>query len=437
MTTGDPSGYTELDIGTDVSRVTIQHLNLPDDTNETIAQAIAALINQGTNAIWASVQGNVITITACSMGTAGDGLTISAPALSTNVTVSLSSATLTGGVDGLSVGFDPNDPNAVTIDAFTQFWRTDLSAMPRLNRACRDWSRAFFGALVNYGMDCVAAFSTELAHVDPRASVGMAQRYSDGSPVVLNTPAIQTNFSPISIAFWTQLYLEIAELQASAGQVPYVQSGEVQWWYFPKAKWNRNGDQWVNVGDAGVGMPFYDDYTRQQFAAIAGRPLPVLQADADPSNYPSESAFLSGLLGEYTRVIRMALQAAYPGARYEILYPTDTNATPLNRVVNYADSDWVPANLNCLKTESFTYTYARNLDLSLESLRTSAVRGFSNSQRSHLVGIGDAKTGWMKEVDLAQSDGLESVVLFALDQFCLIGYPTPPFYKQRRSLRVA
>ena len=72
----------------------------------------------------------------------------------------------------MDAAFDPADPNAVTLDAFTQFWRTDLNATLRLNRACRDWSKAFFRALVSYGLDGVASFSTELAHVDPTSSAG-------------------------------------------------------------------------------------------------------------------------------------------------------------------------------------------------------------------------------------------------------------------------
>jgi hypothetical protein len=43
----------------------------------------------------------------------------------------------------------------------------------------------------------------------------------------------------------------------------------------------------------------------------------------------------------------------------------------------------------------------------------------------------------MKEVDLAQGEGVESVVLFALDQFCLIGYRLPPFVPQRWSRKAA
>jgi hypothetical protein len=437
VTGGAPNGYTEIDVGTGPSLVTIQHLNLPDDTTESIAQALAFLINQGSVAIWASVQGSTLTITARQMGVEGNGLAIVTPANKGNVTVGLSSNTLGGGIDGEDVGFDVNDPNSSAVSSLTQYWRTDLAAMPRLNRACRDWSKAFFTALSQYKLDCVAAFSTELAHVDPRPSAGMAQRYSDGTPVWLNTPAIQTNFSSATLAFWTEVYFEMAGLQQAAGLVPYLQSGEVQWWYFDKSNWTNTGGQFVNQGDAGIGMPFYDRYTQQQFENAFGRSLPMLTSGSDPALFPAECSFLSGLIGQHTRNIRSAIQSAFANARYEVLYPVDTNGTALNRIVNYAASDWVPANLNCLKTESFSYTYSRDLDSSWASIRTSAERGFPGSQRSHLVGIGDAKTAWMKEVILAQSQGLESVVLFALDQFCLIGYQMPPFRTLRRSVKAA
>jgi hypothetical protein len=51
--------------------------------------------------------------------------------------------------------------------------------------------------------------------------------------------------------------------------------------------------------------------------------------------------------------------------------------------------------------------------------------GFPPSQSSHLVGIGDYTTPWRKERRLALEKGVESVVFFALDQFCLIGYSLP------------
>jgi hypothetical protein len=50
------------------------------------------------------------------------------------------------------------------------------------------------------------------------------------------------------------------------------------------------------------------------------------------------------------------------------------------------------------------------------------------------VGISDPIAPWMKEVGMARGEGVESVVLFALDQFCLIGYATPANGGGRRSI---
>jgi hypothetical protein len=89
--------------------------------------------------------------------------------------------------------------------------------------------------------------------------------------------------------------------------------------------------------------------------------------------------------------------------------------------------------LVCLKTENFTYTGNRDLDKALESIEVPAQYGFPASQRSHLIGIGEPTAPWRREWDLALSEGVESVVLFALDQFCLIGYP-PVDRATRRAL---
>jgi len=63
--------------------------------------------------------------------------------------------------------------------------------------------------------------------------------------------------------------------------------------------------------------------------------------------------------------------------------------------------------------------------------------GFPATQRSHLVGIGDSTTSWIKEAETAQGKRFESVVLFALDQFCLIGYGLPLPDMLRRSVELA
>ena len=425
LTTGFDSKIAILDIasGTSAPVTPIQHLILTDDTPETVAAAYAGLLNAGTNLVWASAQGNQLTIVARAMGSLGNGIVVQLDPASQGLIVSAPSTMLSGGIDGdpYDLASDSGGVND-TLMAATQFWRTDLTATPRLNRAARDWHAAYYRALKNYGLDVVAAFSTELMNVDPSPTTAMAQRYPDGSAVVLNTPAIQTNFSPIALQYWTQVYLDMAALQQDAGLTPYLQSGEVQWWYFPKA---------------GVGMTFYDAFTRQQFAIQYGVAMQTITTN-DPENldlYANEIAFLPSLIGNYTSSLRGALQTQFPGCRYEVLYPNDVNATSLNRLINYASNDWTPDKLTCLKTESFGFTGGHDLDSSTQSMSLGATKGFLNTQRSHLVGIGDAWTAWTREVNLAQSQGLESVVLFALDQYCLIGYPPAPFVRLARSQR--
>ena len=416
------------------SSTLIKHLVLPDDTTATVAQALAALINLGTNLVWASASDNQLTITARFMGNEGNGVGVQLEPSSEGFTLSPDLHELSGGIDGVPYDLDlapdgvtptPNQTNNALVKNNAQYWKTDLCRTPRINRAAWDWHLAFYKALKGYGLDAVAAFSTELLHGEPAASAGISQRYPDGSPVTVNTPGIQTNFSPISQAYWTQVYLDMAYLQDAAGLIPYLQFGEVQWWYFPK-----------NFPTQGQGMTFYDDYTKQQFQTAYGVEMGIISSNtADPAAYPNETAFLPTLIGAYTAAIRTALRAQYPNCRYEVLYPNDVNNFPLMLEVNYPAADWTPENLDCLKTESFGFTGGMNLVQCTYSMNVSAAKGFPSPQRSHLVGIGDIRSAWKKEVDIAQSQGLESIVLFALDQYCLIGYAGPPFVKSTGSRR--
>jgi len=103
------------------------------------------------------------------------------------------------------------------------------------------------------------------------------------------------------------------------------------------------------------------------------------------------------------------------------IHPTRT-IQPLNQLINLPIADWTAARLACFKTENFTFTGNRDLNKARKSIGLATQLGFPPSQSSHLVGIGDYTTPWAKELRLALGEGIESVVLFALDQFCLIGY---------------
>lgn len=405
---GDPEfgQITSVDLGGTL----LQHVNLIGDTAESVAICFALLINAGSNSAWAQANGATLTITARSLGTAGNGLLVSASTANSQTntapfTAQASGPALAGGIDGTSA-----DPNG-------SFWRTDLTAVPPINRAARDWNLAFFSALKGYGIEATASLSMELLNGDDSVATGIAQRYPNGDPVWLSTPALQTNFGPASTAFWQQAYVELANLMAQAGLAPYLQFGEVQWWYFP-------GPTATVVTEPG--MPFYDAYTTETFQGAYGRPMAVIaNQNADPGPLTEECAFLPGLIGTFTKTIRDFVRSSYPSAQFEVLYPPDVNDTALNQIVNFPVNDWTPNNLACLKTENFSYTAERNLNKAVQSIQLPGQLGFPRSQSSHLVGISDYTTPWQRETQLASGAKLESVVLFALDQFCLIGYGLP------------
>jgi hypothetical protein len=377
-------GRTEVTL----ADVTISRLNYITDTAATIAKSFEQLITTGSSAVWARAEGSTLRITARAVGSAGNAVTLSASTGSGSFTATCGPA-LSGGIDGT--------------------WLTDISATPRLNPAARDWSRSYVRALKAYGIPATAAFSMELRHGDDRPEAGIAQRYPDG-PVRLSTPALQTNFGPQSTAFWKQVYRDMADVMAEAGAVPYLQFGEVQWWYFANS----------------AGMPFYDSYTLTTFAGEHGRPMGTIASEnADPAAYPEEIAFLPRLIGEFTAAVMAHVRAGHPDCRFEVLYPPDTNDTAIGRVVNYPAAYWTPESLASLKTENFTFTGNRNLDKARMSLQMPAERAFPPGQRSHLVGISEPTWPWEREWTRAIAGGVESAVLFALDQFCLVGYALP------------
>ena len=280
-TTGEPSS----------TDTTIEHLNLIGDTTQTLATAFALLLNGGYTAVWAQASGSQLTIYSRAMGTAGNAITIASSANTTDLTITISGTTVTSGVNNFSGGVDGN-------------WYTDLEAMPRLNRAVRDWSQSYFQALKGYGYDVTASFSMELGNGDPSTGAGIAQRYPDQTPALLNTPSLQTNFSPTSAAFWQQVHLDMATVMTAAGLTPYLQFGEVQWWYFPNV---------TTISGAVSGMAFYDAYTTSTFQTTYGRAMTVITSNTvAPTTIPQEAAFLPGLIGSFTAQIRAFVHATYP-----------------------------------------------------------------------------------------------------------------------------
>jgi hypothetical protein len=398
------SGASEFGKTTQVSLgpTVFTHLNLIGDTISSLAQAFALLINEGSTGVWALANGAVLTITSRIMGSAGDGLTLSANVGGSTTLQAQTSGALAGGVDGA--------------------WLTDLTVTPRINRAARDWCQSFYTALNGYGIKVTASFSTELGNGDPSVAAGIAQRYPDGSPTLVNTPALQTNFSPASLAYWQQVYLDMANAMNAAGTQVYLQFGEVQWWYFCPPTDSADGN-WTPIANGG--MPFYDAYTTATFQSQYGRAMHVFTDPSnDPTPYPQESVYLPGLIGQFTAAIMAFVRQTYATAQFEVLYPPDTNNAPLTSVINLP-AQWDPANLNCFKTENFTYTGDFDLNAAVTSIDLPMQLGFTPADSAHLVGIGNYTTPWAKESGIAKGLKMGSLVLFALDQCCLIGYGLP------------
>jgi hypothetical protein len=112
------------------------------------------------------------------------------------------------------------------------------------------------------------------------------------------------------------------------------------------------------------------------------------------------------------------------------------NSSAFNFAFNYPADSWTPAALDCLKTEGLGMTFNRNLAASEAGMGMGVPLGFDSTQRAHLVGLGDSTAPWLKEARIAEGQGFESIVGFALDQFCLIGYEVPFPRSTRRTVRV-
>src|SRR5262249_16167411 len=145
-------------------------------------------------------------------------------------------------------------------------------------------------------------------------------------------------------------------------------------WYFPND----------GLGHSYSGMPFYDASTTAAYLSAFGSALPAFTDNtADPTAYPDAVSFLSGLIGNFTDSIMSYVRGAHSNARFEVLYPTDVNQTAFNRAINYPSGSWTASVLDCLKTESFGFTFGRDLNKAEATMAFGS--GFSASKRSHLV----------------------------------------------------
>jgi hypothetical protein len=215
---------------------------------------------------------------------------------------------------------------------------------------------------------------------------GTAFTVAAGATTLIDLQTQQCCFNPATVtAYLEKCYLEAAGILAAAGLVPWLQLGEVGWWFFSRlmneaigyASWSApisvgtvaahgfatgqnaivaavegttaaNGTWPIVVTDAthftetgsngnaaylaggtvsGGGMAYYDAYTAAAALAALGRGLASFWTqDDNPSiNSYADANFLRTQVYTHMHAIAQAVKAAYPGAKIEWLLPMDTN----------------------------------------------------------------------------------------------------------------
>ena len=200
----------------------------------------------------------------------------------------------------------------------------------------------------------------------------------------------QCNFNPATFtAYSIDCFKQAAGIMNTAGLVPWLQCGEMGWWFFSilnglaigyasytapisigtnvahglasgegvivagvEGDTAANGNDWapITVTDAthftlpgssgngayvastgtvtGGGMAYYDAYTLSAATAALGRSLAQFYTqNDDPSvNSYADANFLRGQVYAHIHAIVAAVKAAYSGAKMEWLLPTDVNS---------------------------------------------------------------------------------------------------------------
>jgi hypothetical protein len=205
-----------------------------------------------------------------------------------------------------------------------------------------------------------------------------------GDSVFIDLQTSQCTFNPATVtAYLTNCYKQAAGILATAGLVPWLQFGEVGWWFDPRVQnlavagfSNSSGVVKVQTAAAhglssgqnailagtriadgtlvatvidsthftvptawpggtppaagtvsGGGMAYYDAYTAAQAVAGLSRPLASFWTpDDNPAANLSDVALLSLLLVTHVNAIIAAVLAVQPGSKFEVLLPLDVNA---------------------------------------------------------------------------------------------------------------
>jgi hypothetical protein len=416
-----------------VGATLVQHAVGYGETPQSVCSAMRANLNAAFGTVWCDNAFNTSTT-----------LTIKsrAPAWNFAVTVSVS-----GGSVVTKTAGSP-DLNGTTMGADGD-WQMLDTATPVMTQGARDWFQDLAAQLVAAGIPASWAFSME-CYLPPAAmrakflhnSGGVV---SPGSDVYLSSvPDYQMHFGSQVQAYMAAMYLEAAAQIAAGGMSPIVlQFGETQWWYDDDKHTPNMSETAV---DASGGMPYYDASTIADFLAAKGHQIwPFVSNTDNPSGDPShahETAdFLKARIWAYCSYVMAAVQAVYPAAQFEVLWPRDANQGPgvgltgyrqLNDYVNLPDQWKTNASgIAYFRVEGYDYDVVQHniAQAMVTALYPYSVLGRPVGQCAFLQGIyvpgAPVQTefwAWRKSV---LGVGTGSLALWALDQFCLMSIPVP------------
>lgn len=229
---------------------------------------------------------------------------------------------------------------------------------------------------------------TDADHYQPTTLVsGTAFTIAPGATTLIDLQTSQCTFNPATVtAYLAKCYVQAANILAAATLVPWLQFGEVGWWFYSErmsqavgyASWTApisigtaaphgfatgqtaiqagiqgntaaNGTWPIVVTDAthytltgssgngtyvagtgtatGGGMAYYDAWAQASALTALGRALASFWTqDDDPTiNGSADAWWLAGAIKTHIDTIRAAVLAAQSGAKFELLYPQDVN----------------------------------------------------------------------------------------------------------------
>jgi hypothetical protein len=255
-------------------------------------------------------------------------------------------------------------------------------------------------------------------------SMDFPARFANGDPVITSVgfgslQSAHCAFATPMLNYQKSVYLSIANLMADAGLTPRLQLGEFVWWFFSKA---------------GGGMAYYDDETLAAALTALGRPLhEFLQPTDDPTiNGSADAMFLRNRLRDHAAGIIAHVQATHPTAKFELLFPYDVNhptlvpghnlGGALNRFVNLP-VEWETkpgSGFDTLKMEALDFgAWSRNLDLARTAIRLPIDLGWPKDSIRYLVPVFRPYNAWVAEYQIAVSEGVPYINLWAFDHVCL------------------